>query len=327
MAYNAENYKRIASQFKDKNLRAKQDAEARRAELHEKLPQVAEIDRALAATGPRIMREALNGKEGLDERIRRLEEGNALLLEARAEILRANGYPADYSAVHYECAECMDTGFINGRMCKCLRTALNYAGYETSGVLKLIEKQNFDTFDLKFYDGNEKLNMERILMRAKAYAASFDGVSMRNLLFMGTTGLGKTHLSSAIAKVVIDNGYDVIYESAQNIFADFEAERFGRVPVGEDRTSRYFSCDLLIVDDLGTEMQTQFTVPCLYNLINTRLIAEKSMIISTNIRKEELLSKYSDRITSRLFGEFEICVFAGKDIRSQKRILQMKGNA
>ena len=327
MAYNADNYKRIASQFKDKNLRAKQAAEARRDELHERLPQVAEIDRALAATGPRIMREALNGKEGLEERIRRLEEGNALLLEARAEILRTNGYPEDYSAVHYECDECMDTGFVNGRMCKCLRTALNYAGYESSGVLKLIEKQNFDTFDLRFYDGNEKFNMERILARAKAYAAGFDGVSMRNLLFMGTTGLGKTHLSSAIAKVIIDNGYDVIYESAQNIFADFEAERFGRVPAGEDRTSRYFSCDLLIIDDLGTEMQTQFTVPCLYNLVNTRLIAEKSMIISTNIRKEELLSKYSDRITSRLFGEFEICVFAGKDIRSQKRIMQMKGNA
>ncbi|MBQ8497234.1 MAG: ATP-binding protein [Clostridia bacterium] len=326
MAYNAENYKRIASQFKDKNLRAKQDAEARRAELHERLPQVAEIDRALAATGPRIMREALNGREGLEERIRRIEEGNALLLEARNEILRASGYPEDYSAVHYECDECMDTGFINGKMCKCLRTALNYAGYESSGVLKLIEKQNFDTFDLKYYGGNEKINMERILSRAKTYAEGFDGISMRNLLFMGTTGLGKTHLSSAIAKVIIDNGYDVIYESAQNIFADFEAERFGRVLAGEDRTSRYFACDLLIIDDLGTEMQTQFTVPCLYNLVNTRLISEKSMIISTNIRKEELLAKYSDRITSRLFGEFEICVFAGKDIRSQKRIMQLKGN-
>ena len=325
MAYNAENYKRIAAQFKDKNLRAKQAAETRRAELHEKLPQVAEIDRALSTTGLRIMREALNGKEGLDERIRRLEEGNALLLEARREILRANGYPEDYSAVHYECDECMDTGFIGGKMCKCLRTALNYAGYESSGVLKLIEKQNFETFDLRFYEGNEKFNMERILSRARTYAAGFKASSMHNLLFMGTTGLGKTHLSSAIAKVVIENGYDVVYESAQKIFSDFEAERFGRVPAGEDRTGRYFSCDLLIIDDLGTEMQTQFTVPCLYNLINTRLVAEKSMIISTNIRKEELLSKYSDRITSRLFGEFEICVFAGKDIRSQKRISQLKG--
>ena len=305
MAYNADNYKRIAAQFKDKNILAKQAAEARKAELHERFPQIAEIDRALSTTGLRIMREALNGREGLAERIERLEASNLLLLEARAEFLRANGYPADYSDVHYECEECMDTGFLNGRMCKCLRSALNYAGYESSGVLKLIEKQNFDTFDLKYYDGNERLNMERVLNRAKSYAAGFDGTSMKNLLFVGTTGLGKTHLSSAIAKIIIDNGYDVVYESAQKIFADFEAERFGRVPAGESRTERYMECDLLIIDDLGTEMQTQFTVPCLYNLINSRLIAEKSMIISTNVRKEELLAKYSDRITSRLFGEFD----------------------
>ena len=318
MAYNTENSKRIAAQFKDKNLRAKQAAEQRRAELHEKLPQVAEIDRALATTGLRIMREALNGKEGLDERIRKLEEGNTLLLEARREILRANGIPLDYSDVHYECNECMDTGFVDGKMCKCLRMALSMEGYKSSGVLKLIEKQNFETFDLSYYNGSAKARMTNILSRAKEYAEGFDGLTMKNLLFMGMTGLGKTHLSSAIAKVVIDRGYDVVYESAQNIFSDFEAERFGRAPVGEDRTSRYFSCDLLIIDDLGTEMQTQFTVPCLYNLINTRLIAEKSMIISTNIRQEELRTKYSDRITSRIFGEFMPYIFIGEDIRMQK---------
>lgn len=318
MAYNPENYKRIAAQYKDKNLRAKQAAEARRTELHEKLPQVAEIDRALSATGLRIMREALNGREGLDARIRKLEEGNALLLEARREILRANGYPEDYSSVKYECEECQDVGFVNGKMCRCMRRALTLAGYESSGVLKLIGRQNFDTFDLSYYEGAEKANMERILSRAKQYAAGFDGRHMRNLLFIGTTGLGKTHLSSAIAKEVVDGGFDVVYESAQKIFSDYEAEKFGRTAQGENRTERYLACDLLILDDLGTEMQSQFTVSCLYHLVNTRLIAEKSMIVSTNIRKEELLEKYTDRITSRLFGEFEVCVFAGKDIRSQK---------
>ena len=320
MAYNSDNYKRIAAQFKDKSILAQQAAEARKAELHERFPQIAEIDRALSTTGLRIMREALNGREGLDERIRRLEEGNNMLLEARAQLLCANGYPADYSDVHYECNECSDTGFLNGKMCKCMRTALNYAGYESSGVLKLIEKQNFETFDLTYYEGGERQHMESILNRAKSYAAKFDGNSMSNLLFMGQTGIGKTHLSSAIAKVIIDNGYDVVYESAQKIFADFEAERFGRVPAGEDRTRRYMECDLLIIDDLGTEMQTQFTVPCLYNLINSRLIAEKSMIISTNVRTSELLAKYSDRITSRIGGEFEVFSFVGKDIRSQKRL-------
>ncbi len=318
MAYNTENYRRIAAQYKDKNLRAKQTAEARRDELHRAIPQVADIDRELSKTGLRIMREALGGRDGLDKRIKKLEEGNAMLLEAREVLLVAHGYPADYSAVKYECDECMDTGFIEGRMCKCMRRALNLAGYESSGVLKLVEKQNFDTFDLKYYEGAEKANMARILARAKTFAEGFDG-SMHNLLFMGTTGLGKTHLSSAIAKAVVENGYDVVYESAQKIFSDFEAEKFGRVAQGEDRTGRYLSCDLLIMDDLGTEMQSQFTVSCLYNLINARLISEKSMIISTNYGKEDLLTKYTDRITSRLFGEFEICLFKGEDVRSQKR--------
>ena len=320
MAYNAENYKKIAAQYKDKNLRAKEAAEARREELHRNLPQVAEIDRALSATGLRIMREALKGKEGLDVRIRKLEEGNNLLLEARREILRANGYPEDYSSVHYECEECQDIGFVNGKMCKCMRRALTLAGYESSGVLKLIEKQNFDTFDLNYYKGAERRNMEQILEISKDYALNFHDNTMRNLLFMGDTGLGKTHLSSAIAKVVVDRGFDVIYESAQKIFSDFEAEKFGRVPQGENRTERYLACDLLIMDDLGTEMQSAFTVSCLYYLINTRLINEKSMVISTNIDKEEFSRQYTDRITSRLLGEFTVCVFAGTDIRSQKLI-------
>ncbi len=318
MAYNTDNYRRIAAEYKDKNLRAKQTAEARRDELHRAIPQVADIDRELSKTGLRIMREALNGRDGLDARIKKLEDGNAMLLEAREVLLVSHGYPADYSAVKYECNECMDTGFIEGRMCKCMRRALNLAGYESSGVLKLVEKQNFDTFDLKYYEGAEKANMARILTRAKTFSEGFDG-SMHNLLFMGTTGLGKTHLSSAIAKAVVENGYDVVYESAQKIFSDFEAEKFGRVAQGEDRTGRYLSCDLLIMDDLGTEMQSQFTVSCLYNLINARLISEKSMIISTNYGKEDLLTKYTDRITSRLFGEFEICLFKGEDVRSQKR--------
>ncbi len=320
MAYNAENYKKIAAQYKDKNLRAKEAAEARREELHRNLPQVAEIDRALSATGLRIMREALKGKEGLDVRIRKLEEGNNLLLEARREILRANGYPEDYSSVHYECEECQDIGFVNGKMCKCMRRALTLAGYESSGVLKLIEKQNFDTFDLNYYKGAERRNMEQILEISKDYALNFHDDTMRNLLFMGDTGLGKTHLSSAIAKVVVDRGFDVVYESAQKIFSDFEAEKFGRVPQGENRTERYLACDLLIMDDLGTEMQSAFTVSCLYYLINTRLINEKSMVISTNIDKEEFSRQYTDRITSRLLGEFTVCVFAGTDIRSQKLI-------
>ncbi|MBQ2766264.1 MAG: ATP-binding protein, partial [Clostridia bacterium] len=149
---------------------------------------------------------------------------------------------------------------------------------------------------------------------------SFDGVNGENVFFCGTTGLGKTHLSTAIAKTLIERGFDVVYDTAQNILSDFEYERFGR-SYGDDsesRTDKYFDCDLLIIDDLGTEMTNQFTVSCLYNIINTRINHSKSMLISTNLTQNEIRERYSDRITSRLFGDFMVMRFVGKDIRLQK---------
>ena len=198
-----------------------------------------------------------------------------------------------------------------------MKKALAEAGLECSGVKKLVEKQNFGTFDLRYYTGSAHESMEGVLRICRAYADGFDG-RMHNLLFIGKTGLGKTHLSSAIAKEVIEKGYEVVYESAQNIFSDFEKEKFSRFDVTPPDTSRYYNCDLLIIDDLGTEMPSQLTVACLYNLLNARLVNEKSMIISTNVGKNELLERYSERITSRLLGEFGICVFEGSDVRSQK---------
>lgn len=320
MSYNKENFKRISEEYMTKNLRAKEDAEKRKKVLHARFPEIKGIDSELSMTGLKLMQAAKGDPATLSERIDALRKDNEELLAARRDFLRSKGIPEDYSDVHYECPECMDTGMINGVMCKCMRRALTLAGYESSGIGKLIAKQSFDNFDLSYYTGAERVKMENALEKAKDFAACFGDEKARNLLFMGTTGLGKTHLSSAIAKAVIDRGYDVVYETANNIFGDFEYERFGRgyQYQGESRTAKYFDCELLIIDDLGTEVSNQFTVATLYNLLNSRLIEEKSMIISTNIGKEELFSRYADRITSRIFGEFELVLFAGKDIRSQK---------
>ena len=250
--------------------------------------------------------------------LEKLKKDNEGLLSVRAGLLISKGYHADYDDVHYDCPICSDTGYTDdGKMCRCMKKALAEAGLECSGVKKLVENQNFDTFDLRYYTGSARESMEGVLRICRAYADGFDG-KMHNLLFIGKTGLGKTHLSSAIAKEVIEKGYEVVYESAQNIFSDFEKEKFARYDVTPPDTLRYYNCDLLIIDDLGTEMQSQFTVACLYNLLNARLVNEKSMIISTNVGKKELLERYSERITSRLLGEFGICVFEGSDVRSQK---------
>lgn len=321
MGFSKDNMKKIAAEYRDKNLRAKQEAEKRANELRLRFPEIETIDRELTQTGVRILRAAQGDPATYAERMESLRRTNRELREARADFLRSKGIPADYDDVHYECDVCMDTGYADGAMCRCMKRALVLAGYESSGIGKLIAKQRFDNFDLRYYTGADRELMKRNLEAAEKFAETFstEEGAVRNLLFMGKTGLGKTHLSSAIAKTVIDRGYDVVYETAQNVFSDFEKEHFGRLMPGEESpTARILACDLLILDDLGTEMATPFTVATLYQILNSRMNAEKSTIISTNITKEELSSRYADRITSRIFGEFDLFLFAGKDIRSQK---------
>ena len=285
-------------------------------------PELEKIDRVLAETGLSILKEAAKGKEGLEERIAAIREGNKSLLEARGAYLESIGYPVDYTSVKYECEKCSDTGFVGVKMCECMRRELVLAGYESSGIGGLIRTQSFETFSLDYYKRtpNELGNMQMILDTCKAYAERFSEANGESLFFCGTTGLGKTHLSTAIAKVLIERGFDVVYDSAQNIISDFEFERFGRGygDNSDSRTDKYFECDLLIIDDLGTEMANQFTVSCLYNIINTRINHSRSMIISTNLAQNEIRERYADRITSRLFGDFMVMKFAGKDIRLQK---------
>jgi DNA replication protein DnaC len=163
--------------------------------------------------------------------------------------------------------------------------------------------------------------MEQVLETARRYVGLFSDEKSQNLLFFGQTGLGKTHLSSAIAKSLIDRGFDVLYETAQNLFGDFEDERFNRTyntGMDEKKTDRYFECDLLIIDDLGAELSNQFTASCLYNLINTRQNAGKSCIINTNLTLNEIEKRYSQRIFSRLCGQYQVLQFTGRDVRMMK---------
>lgn len=319
MGYNRENYKRIREEYRTKYLKAREAADARRLELHSMLPAVADLDRALSETGLEIMRVTLEGGTDRERKLSEIRERNELLLNARAELLQAAGYPADYSAIRYECETCGDSGYVDGKMCTCMRRALTLAGYESSGIGDLLRTQTFETFSLEYYrqDPAAYERMAHNLRIMKSYAADFSGDRMRNLLLMGSTGLGKTHLSSAVAREVIDRGFDVQYVTAVGMLADFEYQRFGNSITGDEgeSVSRYYDCDLLIVDDLGTEVINQFTLSCIYNVINIRLTKKKSTIISTNLMQRELLDKYWDRVTSRLFGEYLPLVFAGTDVR------------
>ncbi len=325
MGYNKENFKRIRTEYETKAFRAEAEADARRAELYLAIPTLKEMDDRLSTFGLRIMETALkNGDTTKD--IARLREENEKITAARAELLRKNGFPADYSDPHYECDKCHDSGYIGIKMCSCMRRSLIEAGMSASGLSGLMTRQSFDNFKLDYYKNDLKAlqamqyNFDFLRNYADTFSISSNAPAPESLLFLGGTGLGKTHLSTAVARVVIERGYDVYYNSAVGMISDFEFKRFGNglAQTDGDNTSRYIGCDLLIIDDLGTEVINQFTLSCLYHVINTRLNLQKPTIASTNFSSADLRKAYSDRITSRLIGEFRVVPFYGTDIRKQK---------
>lgn len=321
MGYNQENYRRIRRAYETKYLDARAAAEARREEIHAALPEVAEIDREMSHLGLEIMRLAFSG-EYSEEKLAALRASNEQCQRRRRVLLVAAGYEPDYTDVKYECSDCSDTGFIDCRMCHCMRDKLIAAGYESSGLSDLLKRQSFDNFSLEYYTENPQTlqRMTRVLHMMRQYADDFVAGASGNLVLFGGTGLGKTHLSTSVAKVVIEKGYDVYYASAVGLMADFERERFGNASGNGSGvpSDRYYECDLLLIDDLGTEISNQFTASILYDVINTRLIKHKSTLISTNLLPDEFRRRYWDRITSRVLGEYTVLLFGGTDIRSQR---------
>lgn len=321
MGYNRENYVRIKAEYTTKYLKARERAEARRVALHEAIPAVAEIDRILSRTGMEIMALiAKEDKESAEKHVAELKARNGQLLAERAKLLEANGFPADYSDIHYDCERCGDTGFVDTKMCECMRRALVLAGYESSGLGALIRTQSFDNFSLEYYreNGADYEKMKHSVMALRDFAETFSETTCRSYLLVGGTGLGKTHISTAIAKTVIDRGFDVLYVTALGMIGDFEAKRFGNGEGGQRDTSRYYDAQLLIIDDFGTEVSNQFTVSCIYDVINSRINNQKSTIINTNLFHKEMEAKYGERIASRLFGEYLPLRFSGTDVRRQK---------
>ena len=322
MGYNRQNYKLIKDRFAQKRKDAIDRAEQVTNELERKHPELKQLNLAIREVGVRIFNAAFEKGVDVEKRIAEIEREYDESLSFRTKFLETYGYPTDYLDVKFECDKCKDEGFDDsGKMCVCMKRALALETYKSSGIGKLIEKQSFDNFKLDYYEqGKERANMKDVFEDCKTYAESFTSKTCENLLFYGTTGLGKTHLSTAIAKEVIDRGFDVVYTTAQDMFEAFEGVKFSRnySSSQDNQTDKFFECDLLIIDDLGTEFSNQFTVSCLYNLINTRINSEKPMIINTNLNQNDLRERYADRITSRLFGEFSVMCFFGKDIRLKK---------
>ncbi|NLW65501.1 MAG: ATP-binding protein [Clostridiales bacterium] len=296
--------------------------------VYERIPKLREIDSELARLMADVAVKSLSGGIGLSEAMSSARTKAEALAEKRAELMRQSGLPEDYTDGIYDCPLCRDTGYILGKPCSCLLAAYkSEAVRELSSMLDL-GGQCFDRFDLSLYDDKRGKNGDspRSIMSAtydfcRKYAFEFKS-SSPNLLFRGGTGLGKTFLSACIAKVVSEKGFSVVYDSTVSVLEAFEIQKFCRGDGSDDsasRVRRYLNCDLLILDDLGTEMTTGFTQSALYTLINTRLMSGGKTVISTNLTGDELHARYTDAIVSRIEGEYVLLCFAGRDIRAIKR--------
>jgi len=315
MAYNSKVVHKVLSDFENKYKSAVANAEKKKKELYEKIPEFWDIDKKLSGTYKEIAETMLSPGSDITLKINGLKKKNQDLCKKRKLLLKKSGYPENYTEPVYNCPICEDSGYNNEVMCVCLKKALADESLNYSGFGKIVQKQTFENF--KYSDSDKYL--KTIYDDCKDFSRSFDKEFSRNLMFIGSAGLGKTHLSSAIAREVIDKGFDVFYDSAQSILYSFEKERFSRSGTFDpDIIERYMTCDLLIIDDLGTEYSGNMSVSSLYNLINMRLINNKSMIISTNLTIEEIKKRYDERIVSRIFGMFTILNFIGEDVRLKK---------
>ena len=245
--------------------------------------------------------------------------------ERLTQILKSVNLPEDYLELNYRCKKCSDEGYVDGIMCDCMKKMMKKEVYNELNKMSPLELSSFENFSLDFYSDTPQPNSEltpkkrmaKILEFCKKYASQFKKNSP-SLLMTGSTGLGKTHLSLAIAKEVIEKGFGVIYGSAQNIISKMEKEKFRGYQNSSDETERhYIDCDLLIIDDLGTEYLTSFSSAAIYNIVNSRIMMNKPTIISTNLSMKELEKNYSQRMVSRIIGNNIRLEFLGSDIRQK----------
>ena len=292
--------------------------EQRTLRIRQEIPGAAALSSTLSDTCFSVLRAA--GSADRAQKLAAIRQRAQETERALAELLTAHGYPADYLKVQYSCKKCDDTGFVGGKPCECLRHEIGRAGAARLNARSQLALCSFDTFSLSYYKdlpANERSSMERNFADCKRYAADFS-VQSGNLLMIGKTGLGKTHLSLAIANVLLEKGFSVIYDSAGSLMHRLQAEQFNQERFAQSRTDTLpllLECDLLIIDDFGTEFSTKFTNSIFYTLLNGRISAGLPFIVSTNLDPKDIQQRYGDRVLSRLICGAQLMPFFGRDIR------------
>ena len=323
MAYSSEVVKRARARL----AQAKEDRESENrqhlAVAYARVPRIQEIDiqlrRTMAQAAQAAFLQGNDGRELLENA--RLEN---LELQQERAILAMENFEEGYLDDSPICDKCGGSGYIGSNMCECLTELCRQEQKKEVSVLSG-SREAFNQFRLDYYPdridpkygASPRTIMERNLKICRTYALTF-APSAGNLLFVGGTGLGKTFLSACIARAVADRGYSVVYESAGHLFGKLEQAKFSPSEETRREAARFTDCDLLILDDLGTEMPGQFVTAAFYTLLNDRILAGKPMVISTNLNIDEAARRYSPQIASRLQGSFQGLTFVGEDIRILK---------
>ena len=328
MAYDAELYRAVESEYENIRRQNEEDLALRRAQVFSKIPQAEAIDAQIKSLGLKLYKIALSGGD-MKKEIANLRASQKALLKEREALLLENGYEKDALSERFSCEKCRDTGAVGTEPCECYKRKLIIKAYEQSNLSLQLKDQSFKTFDFSLYSEetdeafgiSPRAHMKGILDKCVSFVNNFEHTN-QNLLFWGAPGLGKTFLSTCIAKELIKKGYSVIYETAYQTFSMPEELKFKR---SEDeklkfKADKLYTCDLLILDDLGSEFSTQYTTATLFDILNSRLIAGKKTVINTNLSVSELEKKYQERVASRILGHYMLLHFIGTDIRLEKSV-------
>jgi len=318
-------YDQIMRDYNRRQLHNKHILDAHTEEAYQRIPRLSEIDSQITSLSMRKARSLLGGPpEDWN-----LAEAIAALSEERTALLSRYGYPEDYLQMHYDCPQCKDTGYINGEKCNCFKKASIDLLYTQSNIKDILKENNFSNFSLQYYPEDLRspttgLSARETASQAAAKAKDFIShfsENFDNLFLYGDTGVGKTFLSHCIAKELIDKGFCVVYFSAFDLFDQFAKGTFTYDANAMEQNEHILDCDLLIIDDLGTELTNSFVSSSLFLCINERLMRHKATIISTNLSLENFSEIYSERIFSRISSNYSMMKLIGNDIRIQKKLL------
>lgn len=321
-------YNFLYSEYNRTQLRNNRILLERQNEVKQKIPELAELDQVISDLSLSMTKAALDGEKA---DVDKLKKDISIISGKKEMLLKQNGYPSDYLKPIYDCKDCKDTGYIGDHKCHCFEKRIVDYLYQQSNLKEVLEHENFSIFSFDYYPDDyieestgstPRDNIHKIYESARNFSTNFDKTH-ENLLLYGNTGVGKTFLTHCIAKEALDHSHTVVYLTSLGLFDILEKNKFDRTLSSAEKSatvSYILDCDLLIIDDLGTELNNSFTSSQLYQVIDTRLIHQKSTIISTNLSFDDLRDQYSERIFSRITSGYSLLKLTGDDIRLHKAI-------